>query len=408
MRPLPLQALCVVAACALYGALSSPTPDAPGRIEALIGLLLIFACGLQRPLAAFSGAVTLDAEAPGFVRLGALALVVLAALPTAIGLAAGHGVEAVLRDLIPLLYLFLPVLLVARPVDSPALQRALLIGLVLIAALFTARHFAATGLRVATAHGINDGLLYLANSPALPFAALIGAVLASRPERMHPLARLAAAALCAAGLAALVLTLQRAALLAVGLGLLALLLVRLRARAIWLLLLPAALALAFALLGEEIMTAAGLLIEKTRTLGTNARLVELDAVADRLGEDPGSWAFGLGWGARFDSPAVGGMHVGYTHSLFSYALLKAGVLGVVLIGLYAALVLLALARGLGTHPMLSLAILPPVLASLSVYTSYKYLALGLLLTLLAETVRQTVASPYLIQRKTAVEGRSTP
>lgn len=46
---------CLLLALALYGLLSSPTPAAPGAVEATVGMLLVAAAGPSHALAVIAG-----------------------------------------------------------------------------------------------------------------------------------------------------------------------------------------------------------------------------------------------------------------------------------------------------------------------------------------------------------------
>lgn len=75
------------------------------------------------------------------------------------------------------------------------------------------------------------------------------------------------------------------------------------------------------------------LMEKQRMLGSNNKIREFVSVYQELSAKPLNIIFGLGWGGQFYSPAVGQV-VSFTHSLISYILLKAGVVGVCLLSGY--------------------------------------------------------------------------
>lgn len=362
-----------------YGGFGSPTPDAPGLVEAVVGLGLILACGLTRPVVALSGALIADPASRLTMRVGAACLMVLAGVPTLTGLVAGHQAALMLRDLLPLLFLFLPVLLM--PGEPDRQRRLLALALALIGAAFALRHLWLVGLRISTADGANDGFLYLANSPAVPFAALAGGMLVLQPDG-RAWQRLLGGAMGVIGVLVLLLTLQRAALAGVALGLAGMLALRLAGSARLAVLVPVIGGALLLLFAEPLAAALGLVVDKSRAVGSNARLAEAAVILSLAVADPWRFLLGAGWGAEFASPAVGGMRVGYTHGFATYLLFKAGLVGLVAGTLYVAALALAALRAMGAHPMLMLAAIPPVLGALTVYTSYKYLALGLLLALI--------------------------
>lgn len=75
------------------------------------------------------------------------------------------------------------------------------------------------------------------------------------------------------------------------------------------------------------------LLEKQKLLGFNNKAGELISLFQDLSKSSWSLVFGLGWGGQFYSPAVGQV-ASFTHSLISYAVLKAGFLGLLLLGIY--------------------------------------------------------------------------
>jgi hypothetical protein len=375
-------------ALVLYGLLSAPAPPALRAAETVIGALLLCAMGVRRPLLVATGHALGTPGLPSWQAAGILALAWLLWVPLLRGMALGWAARDMLRDVVPLLYLFLPVLLV--PVLRHAGRRAveaLALGLALAGLLFTLRWwwqaewgFGAVGTRV-----MPEGDAYLLNAPSVLFAAVALPVWAfDLALRGGGLRRCAAAGLAVGGvlcLAALAGTVHRVAL---GLSILSFLILALwwlrRAPLPMLVLLLAAggLSLAFA---DMLLGAFGQVAEKTRITGANARWEEMAAMLALLGESPFSFLFGQGWGALVANPAVGGWRVSYTHSLFSYTLVKAGTLGfLMLFGYLWAMAWQARAL-LRENPPLAWALLPPLLMALGFHTSFKYLDTGLLLTL---------------------------
>ncbi len=375
--------MALAAAILLYGGLSSPTPDAPGRVEAAIGLLLILAVGPVGAAAAAFGA-GLRPTAP-LGRLGPPLLAGLLWPPLVLGLARGWSAQDIVRDVLPLFYLFLPVLLAHRlpPHRAVTAPAALLATLgVLLAARFLAIVGApALGLALPPP---DDGQLYLANSPAVLFAAVLLPLLAldrGRPTPAGLLRRLACAAGGLLALAALAVSLQRAALTLAGLGLAGGLLRAARRGPSGGL--PVLCAGVVGLIGggEWLVRLVTLLAEKTRLSGFNQHMGEVAAAGLAVGGAPETVLLGLGWGALIDSPAVPGIPVSFLHALPLYILVKAGLLGLGLLALYLAALTPGL-RALGRrHPAIALAALPALTIGLLVQPTFKWLDFGLLLAL---------------------------
>lgn len=84
---------------------------------------------------------------------------------------------------------------------------------------------------------------------------------------------------------------------------------------------------------EDATTLQNALLQKQKLMGFNNKTGELISLYQNLSQNSSSLIFGLGWGGRFYSPAVGQI-ASFTHSLLSYAVLKAGLLGLFLMVVY--------------------------------------------------------------------------
>ncbi|MGY0714788.1 hypothetical protein [Azospirillum argentinense] len=372
----------------LYGLLSAP---APGRIrlaEAAIGALLVLGVGLLRPLSVATGHALLERDSPPWELPAVLALAVLLWCPLMRGVWLDWAPDDMLRDVVPLLYLFLPVLLVPMLRAAPDRAVALLAaGMALAGIGFALRWwkqahwgFGAIGVRA-----MADGGVYLLNAPSVLFAAIalpvfgVGALargrwlwgavgvaailggllcLAALAGAVHRMALgLAAMAFAALGL----WWLRRAPLAALGVGMAAL--------------------LSVTLFPELLLGALGQAAEKTRLAGANTRWEEAEAALGQALSSPTAFLFGQGWGALLANPAVGGWRVSYTHTLATYAVAKAGVVGLcALVAYFGGLAPRVLAF-LRSDPALGWAVVAPLLMALLAHTSFKYLDTGLLLTL---------------------------
>lgn len=379
-------------AAVIYGLFGSPTPDAPGLAELAAGLCLVLAAGPVTASANAAGLALHGRGGPAWEVVAALAFALALWPALARGLTAGWPAQAMLRDLLPLAFLFLPLFLAKRLADAigpEAALRLMAAALALIGVAFAARFFVIAGVRVGWLGGDapSDGLLYLPNSPAVPFAAVLLPLLAcERLASLHPGRWLAALALLAGGalcIAALAATLQRAALAAGALAAALYIVRRLAERPV---ILPAALALAAAAVAVEadwVGRLGGLLAWKSAAVGFNQHAAEIAVAMDVAGRSPGHALLGAGWGAMFESPAVPGYLVGYLHALPLYLLAKAGALGLLAVGVY----LLALSPGYWrlwtAQPALAAAATGPLAIGLIVQPSFKYLGFGLVLTLAA-------------------------
>ena len=378
----------LVLAVLLYGAFSSPTPDDPGFIEALIGLLLILAVGIRQPVFAITGARAVDQTASNMERIGAAALALLFWLPLLRGVAMGWQPNAMLRDIVPLLYLFAPVLFGRLLVQDEFAQRLLAASLAGAGVLMSLRFFEISGLDPANIGRLasSDRLLYLPSSPCVLFGAIGLGVFAFRPKALiSPTAICASIAAILGSLVcigALAGTVQRGPLILATAAFLGFYGWRARRSALALFVGPAVLAGIAVALYQPAAGTFELIRDKTTLVGANARVDEFAAVLDQIGRHPVSLLFGDGWGALVASPAVGGLRVGYTHTFVSYVLLKTGLVGFIALLAYLAPVLRIAMEAAFRRPMLAFALVPPLALGATLTTSFKFLDYGLLLALL--------------------------
>ncbi len=402
----------LVAALVLYGLFSAPAPAEVGLVEAVVGLLLVVATGWHQPVAVFSGAVLLGPGARRFETIGAVALAGVLWLPLVRGAALVWAARDMVRDVVPLFYLFMPVLLVT-PLRSawPWAVRLLATGLALAGVAFVVRWWAGAGWAFgAIGHRtMPEGALYLLNSPAVLFAALwlpfcaVGLVwpgcAAPGMPKFTPWLRLALAPLFSVAavlvVAALAGTVHRLALIMIAFSG-AVFLVWCARRTLWpVVVVGLGLILLWALVpGDPLSSAVDLVVAKSEQVGVNERANEAAAVLDQAGRSLTALVFGDGWGALIANPAVGGWRVSYTHSFPSYLVLKTGLFGLLLVLCWLATLGPLAVRLARSNPPLALAALPPVAGGLLFHTSFKYLCFGLLLTLVvlaAEEGRWTEA-----------------
>lgn len=375
-------------ALVVYGLLSAPAPAEIRPAEAVIGALLVSGVGLLRPLSVATGHSLLERDSPPWEMPAVLALGVLLWCPLMRGVWLGWAPGDMVRDVVPLLYLFLPVFLVpllrAAPDQAVDLLAA---GMALAGVGFALRWWkqAEWGFGAVGVRAMADGGVYLLNAPSVLFAAIalpaFGFGMLMRGGWLRcavGLASIAGGLLCLAALAGAVhrmaLGLAAVAFAALGVWWLR------RAPLAWLGAGVAALLLV-TLVPETLLGALGQVAEKTRLAGANTRWEEAEAAVGQAMESPAAFLFGQGWGALLANPAVGGWRVSYTHTLVTYAIAKTGVLGLcALIAYLGGLAPRALAL-LRSDPALGWAAVAPLLMALGAHTSFKYLDTGLLLTL---------------------------
>lgn len=390
-----MNAAALGAAIALYGLLSSPAPPVLRGIELAIGALLLIAAGWREPWRLATGQAA--AEGPPWRRTGAASLLVLFWLPLLRGLTLGWDADDILRDVVPLFFLFAPLAFVPVLERSGTRSVDVLAGALMLAGvLFALRWWRQTGWAAGAlgVHSLDDGLLYFLNAPSVLFAATalpaLALAAASRGGFRHLSLAVPAAAggsVCFAALAAAVHRLSL--MLAVPVLLIATVHAARRSRALTLALAAGGIVMAVVWSG----TLAGMLalaVEKSRQVGLNARVDEALAAFDQIARSLPSLLLGDGWGALVANPAVGGWRVSYTHTLFTYLLVKTGLIGLAAAAAWLGTLASPLRSALRARPTVVLSALPPLAIALTAHSSFKYLDTGLLLTLVL-LCRETAA-----------------
>lgn len=387
MRYDDLRVTALVAAIMIYGLGGTPTPDAVGAIEVVVALLLIFAVG-----PAGLHAVFFAKKPPLYHRAGQILLFYALSFPVGQSLAHGHSLAWAVRDVIPFFFMLLPLFLTDLVVKK-AVYRRVVIGAVLFAGLsFSVRAFlpvlgwAVPDFSVAYIDHVDP--YYLVNAPTVLLAGLffLGMAGTQLYRAVSGLSFLKAGLffiLSIVPFLAMMWVMQRASL---GLSVLAVVFwlgaafVKAPVRA----LVPLAVVLCAGVFlsawGGEIFL---LLQEKTILVGVNSRWRELMAVLDAIDQGVLTALFGQGWGAGLSSPAVAGLYVNFTHSLFSSYALKTGLIGVFLVGFYLGSIGAGLWSLLFRNMILAGALAAPFVIDVLFYASFKSLDFGLLLLLIA-------------------------
>lgn len=365
------QSLCFFGALGLYALFGSPTPDSIGVVEVVMGLLMALSLRIENIRSNIGGWLVL-----------LLGLVV----PLITGLIRGQDFQSQIRDIIPFLFLFLPLFYgwVVQQRASYFLFSLTIVGLFFsLRSIWSYRDILMTPFL--WGHGPPADLLYLANSPEVLFSALyclgMGGVFLLR-DRLF-IKGVGVILISFIPVLAMALMMQRAGLGAVVFVLVLffgyLLAVRPRQAILILMVVVGIGVAAFPIIQSVFIT----MWQKTELVGLNSRQQEWAAVWDIIRSDWGVALFGKGWGGHIDNPAVGGLSVNYTHSLLSFLLLKTGILGAVIIGAGVALPVSRGGRALfytdKVEFILVLALFLPFLISFFLYASYKSLGFGLIL-----------------------------
>lgn len=367
---LPIQNLCFLMAMMIYAVFGSPTPDLFGVSEVLIALFLVMAIGFS------------DVKNVSIVALG-----YGLTLPVIIGIVAGNSISDLIRDIIPFIFLYLPLFLGWMTKTHP---RLVIIAVTSIGFIFSLRTVYAyrdiLWVPSLWGQGPPADLLYLANSPEVLFSCLICIGVGGKMmmERGRQLKGFILILLSFIPLIAMALMTQRAGIGAViifvTLCLFGLIYTRPKLAVYFLGAITVSLFSLWPFIGIVFQS----LWQKTELVGLNSRAEEWSAVMHLLAQNPFALFFGFGWGGHFENPAVGGLNVNYTHSLISSLLLKTGIIGTVfiLLGCFTGVVKAGfsfLKERAERDYVLMGAVIFPFIISVFLYASYKSLGFGLIL-----------------------------
>ena len=374
----------LIVALGVYALFGVPAPGRLGWHEIAVGGGLVLATGIVRPLLVGSGFMLRDPRARLHDVVGTAAFNYLLWVPLVRAAISGTEIDDIVRDVIPLMFLFLSVLLV--PAGNTG-HRILVLGLAMVGVVFALRWWwPGLAIRQVGQTVMPEGDGYLLNSPTVLFAAVWLPLLALEKldRRPGPLSFALMLLLCCAAVIAgssLAGAVHRAALTMAVVAVIGFAAWQAPRKPLLPTLLLAGL-VAAALAGGQLAGTIQQVAWKTETYGLNERSAEAAAVLEQVGASWSDLLLGQGWGALVRSPAVGGMWVSYTHSFATYMLLKTGLIGCLATLAYFLSMVPASLRLMRTDPSLAVALMPPLGLGLFAHTSFKYMCFGLLLTIL--------------------------
>ncbi|HEY0902168.1 MAG TPA: hypothetical protein VGD95_08600, partial [Micavibrio sp.] len=138
----PLRVIAFIAALLVYAGFSAPTPDhiGPAELIVLAGLLAAMgAAGIMQALHLRLSSSAATGVMPFWVMPARILLLYGLSVPLITGLAQGHPLSLILRDMVPFLFLLLPLFIPASFIDRPLIARALPWVLCLMGVIFCAR-----------------------------------------------------------------------------------------------------------------------------------------------------------------------------------------------------------------------------------------------------------------------------
>lgn len=385
-----------ILALLLYAGLSAPFPANPGMIEAVIAALLILFVTVPVGIIVMSGGFALYRKyglVPTWLHLGFFLLLWWQLFNG--GVVHGWTLTDIVRDLIPCVYIFLPLLLL------PAMTRATVRWSFVLPWILSA-----AGVILALRFYIEvqiwpwdlgkrhyfDNFLYLPYDPSVSFAAIFLPIMAVQTWRgTSPLRWISSLLMLSGGflaLGSLMAVAQRAPL---GLAMLCFAVYfmtssyRSFTRMVLLLIVAAGIGL---LAQEQIESSYQLLSAKQEQVGDNGKSEEIATVLKEISRTIPTLLYGIGWGGLFYNP-IYLSEISFTHSAVTFFLLKGGLSGLVFFILYLLWIGKKLAGSLtsSTYPVL-LAASVPLLIGLFFQPSYKTLTYGIILSLVCVLHRQ--------------------
>ncbi len=379
---------CFIAALGLYALFSFPFPLNPGPVEALIGALLaIFIAGSH----VWAGMSRARSHLAKVERAGlpALVLGLLAYLLCAPLLAAavnGNDPADMVRDLVPLLYLFIPALCFPLLATSVVRWGSALPWIVSgIGVAYSTRFFIISeisplelGKRL-----FQDEKLYFSADPSVMYAGMflvLTGINQVQRRRLKPvLAGLTMIAAALLPLCAQIGIVQRAPLTLFCIVIAVQVVPRFRRNPIGAFLVLIVIALFAFAFSKTITDTAALVTDKTKAVGANSKVEEFESIVATIQGSLGSSLFGLGWGGVYFSPAAGGVDVRFAHSLVGFTLLKAGICGLVVMACYLAWIFRRSWYRSGWQDPAWLAVPPTVSIGMFAQVSYKTLTYWVIL-----------------------------
>lgn len=396
------EAFIFILMAAICGIYSSSTPDEVTFAEILIGTGLIYFVGITRAFQILSSLGPTASSGSAYVPKYVLVSVVyLLFVPVLVGVVfQTNEMMDLIRDIIPMLYLFIPVLLMHRFVRAPKKWLLImLIALCVVGISYSIRHFTTSGEADLSQlgkefiwGGNNDNI---SQDPAVLYMmAFLGGIGIAELFCGRTMYGFVALGLAIFPWAANIASVTRSS---IGLSSISILIVvvyvftKYKVRnsfpLISVFLLTPVVAI---LLGDSIwgfvQNSVGLMLEKNNEHGLSGRDTEAIIIWDNA-NTLGLMLFGTGWGGVFASPINAGGLSRYSHNSIVFFFLKSGILGTICYCLYLYWfinILWKLKKFLVGYKDFAIvvALITPLFVSLMLEPMYKSLSCGLVLSLI--------------------------
>lgn len=389
-----LYMLIFLAMSVVYGAFSSSSPDNVGVAEIFIGFCLLVLVGIKNPVQLFDISRNYKSntvEVPIYVRLS---FIYLLTVPSVYGVVwMQNDIGNWVRDFIPLIYAFIPVLMIHIVRSHPEKWlRVIIFSLCVIGFLFCVRFFMGAGVDISTIGSrliISDNRDNTMQDPAtqffLAFSTCVGFYLLLKGKKSQGVSFILISFLPWAVMFASVM---RAPVVLTGLSLIILLFC-------WLLIdgnkrkafFPAVVfVVAIAVYGKEIVSvlegAINLLLLKQAEHGLSSRDLEVKVVISQINTIE-TLLFGMGWGGLIDSP-FGGQYR-FVHNMIIYFVFKVGLIGTLAFAIYFTWLLGLLFNAFRKNSVLVLlmvSLIPPLFIAMVLEPMFKSLSFGIVLLII--------------------------
>ncbi|MCT4574841.1 MAG: peptide chain release factor N(5)-glutamine methyltransferase, partial [Alphaproteobacteria bacterium] len=378
-----LQMQLLLLAITIYSIWGQPTPESLGVVEVVIAILLVISIGALNFLGVLTLRPLFEKKREAFEKVGSVALSFLFIIPFVNGLIRGHSLSLIIRDAIPLLYSFIPVFMCSK-ISNRDTSRLYLVG-VFAGVCLALRFLIISGFswELLGEFGFYDNNMYLAISPFILFATLFMFLDFFEVKSLIKKGlTIFYSTIC---FGAMMATSQRASIGSAVVFSSLYVVNKSRKNILYVISALGMFALMYFYFGEYIDTSLNMLIEKTRAVGSNSRIEEFYAVISEIKNSVADILFGKGWGYKFQSPAIVDTKVGFTHCMFTYFVLKTGLLGTFLYSSYLALIFIKVFTNNKNINFISYSCLAPILISMTLYTGYKYFDFGCLLLIMLST-----------------------
>jgi len=378
----------LVAVLVVYGVFSMPFPDEYGIPELIIGVLLILVCMGQ----AFTFFVNIG-KTENFAWL--IPFVWMLVVPSFIGIVR-WDIGDIIRDIVPLFYLFLPVILIpwAKKInDSDFVRKFYVSAMVIAGSGFALKYFTTQEI------GYEDlgsgvfmiNLKYYSYDPTVTFTAIFGLLFAlmlfqsaSKGKYLAIILYIAVSLLAVGALGGIA---QRAPLAILFLCLVTFMF-RYARKSLMLVCIFIIFLLAIIVYFQDVIFPLySLLVEKSEAVGVNGKVDEIELIINILTDSWFNTLFGLGWGGIYYNTVLSS-EIRFSHSVLGFYLLKTGFIGTAVMSLYAIWLIKRYVRvfaytwrnDVTQLPLLFAIGSAPIIAMLQ--PTYKTLSFGLILTLI--------------------------